>query len=152
MYKQTKYAGHLGHSVKRLYQLMGAYFNAILRPYGVASSQWYVLYAMSQSPQLTQKELQAAMQVESATLTGVINALVRNGWVERKQSAGDRRVKELRFTPAGRELWEKLPDPIITIHTQMLEGISAEEEIVARKILDKAIKNLEIKPDRGRAT
>ncbi len=73
----------------------------------------------------------------------MVDALVRNGWVERKQSAGDRRVKELYFTAAGRELWEKLPDPINAIRTQMLEGISAEEEIIARKILDKAIQNLE---------
>jgi DNA-binding MarR family transcriptional regulator len=143
MYMRSPYDGHLGHSIKRLYQLMGQYFNAILRPYGVASSQWYVLYAISQSPQLTQKELQAAMQVESATLTGMIDVLVHNGWVERKQSAADRRVKELRFTPTGRELWEKLPDPIIAIRTQMLSGISAEDEEMARKILDKAIQNFE---------
>ena len=143
MYAQSPDEGNLGHTVKRLYHLMGQYFNTILRPYGVASSQWYVLYALSQSPQLTQKELQAAMQVESATLTGMVDSLVRNGWVERKQSAGDRRVKELHFTPAGRELWENLPDPILAVRTQMLKGISAEDEKVARRILEKAIQNFE---------
>src|SRR6266702_7470174 len=96
--------GHLGQSVKRLYYLAGHYFNDILRPYGVARSQWYVLHAMNQSPQLTQKELQITMRIESATLTPIIDSLVRKGWVERKQSGSDRRVKELHFTAGGRAL------------------------------------------------
>jgi DNA-binding MarR family transcriptional regulator len=140
---QSSYDGHLGHTVKRLYHLMGQYFNTILRPYGLASSQWYVLYAMSQSAQITQKELQAAMQIESATLTAMVDALVRKGWIERRQSPRDRRVKELHFTAEGKRLWEKLPDPIMAIRARMLQGIALDEEKTARKILDKAIQNLE---------
>jgi DNA-binding MarR family transcriptional regulator len=140
---QSTYDGHLGHTVKRLYHLMGQYFNDVLRPYGVAHSQWYVLYALSQSPQLTQKELQAAMQVESATLTVTIDGLVRKGWIERRQSISDGRVKELHFTPAGRELWERLPDPIAAIRAKMLEGIEMKDEQFVQYILNKAIENFE---------
>lgn len=143
MNTQSAHQGHLAQSVKRLYHLMGQHFNDVLRPYGVARSQWYVLYALSQSPQLTQKDLQAAMQVESATLTAMVDVLVRKGWIERQQSTTDRRVKELHFTPAGRELWGRLPDPIAAIRKQMLRDINAEDEKTARKILDRAIKNLE---------
>jgi len=122
---------------------MGQYFNTMLRPYGVAQSQWYMLYAISQAPQITQKELQTALRVESATLTAAVNALVRKGWVERVPNTPDRRVKVLRFTPSGRALWERLPDPITAIRKQMLQGINAKDEEVARKVLDKVIQNLE---------
>jgi MarR family transcriptional regulator, lower aerobic nicotinate degradation pathway regulator len=136
------HADHLGYSVKRLYHLMGQHFNEVLRPYGVARSQWYMLLHISRSAGLPQRELQDVLQVESATLTAAINVLERKGWVTRRQSRTDRRVKELALTPAGRELWESLPDPIVTIRTRMLDGISAEEEKTARTVLDRAIGNL----------
>jgi len=143
MSSNSSYDNHLGHSVKRLYLLMGQHFNDVLRPYGVARSQWYMINYIYHSAGLTQKDLQDVMQVKSATLTGALNALEQKGWVTRQQSETDHRIKELRLTPAGQKLWETLPDPIIAIRTQMLKGISAEEEQIAREILDKAIHNLE---------
>jgi DNA-binding MarR family transcriptional regulator len=143
MSTNSSHENHLGYVVKRLYHLMGQYFNDVLRPYGVAHSQWYVLYAMSQSSQLTQKELQAAMHIESATLTVTIDTLVRKGWIKRQQSEHDKRVKELHFTPAGRQLWERLPDPILAIRTKMMSGIPFEDEAVAERILNIAIRNFE---------
>ncbi len=122
---------------------MGQYFNDVLRPYGVARSQWYILFHIQFQGQLTQKELQDILQVESATLTGAINAMEQKGWVVRKQSPTDRRAKELQLTPAGQKLWDTLPDPILAIRRRMLEGISPEDEELARKILNKAIQNLE---------
>ena len=143
MDENSSYNDHLGHSIKRLYQLMGQYFNDVLRPYGVARSQWYILFYVNHASKVTQKELQNALQVESATLTVAINALERKGWVTRQPSAKDARIKELKLTPAGKKLWASLPDPILVVRKRMLEGISADEEKRARDILDKAIENLE---------
>jgi MarR family transcriptional regulator for hemolysin len=137
------YTDHLGHSVKRLYHLMGQHFNDVLRPFGVARSQWYMLFHISRSAGLTQRQLQDILRVESATLTAAINVLERKGWVKRRQSDADRRVKELSLTPAGRVLWDSLPDPILEVRTRMLDGIGAAEEKAARGLLDRAIANLE---------
>jgi DNA-binding MarR family transcriptional regulator len=146
MSAQPSYDNHLGHSIKLLYHAMDRYFNAFLQPYGIARSQWYMLHAISHTTGLTQKELQAIMQVESATLTTAIDTLVKKGWVERTQSTADRRLKELRLTAAGQKLWQSLPDPILAIRSRLLQGITAKEEETARKILDKTIKNLERTP------
>ena len=140
---ESTYNNHLGHAVKRLYGLMGQAFNEVLRPYGVARSQWYLLNYIYHTPGLTQKDLLEVMQVKSATLTAALNALEQKGWIARQQNETDHRIKEISLTPAGRKLWESLPDPIIEVRAQMLKGISAEEEQFARAILDKAIKNLE---------
>ncbi len=140
----SMYNNHLAHSVKRLYHLMGQHFNEVLRPYGVARSQWYMLFYIHQSGGLAQKDLQGILQVESATLTAAINVLEKKGWVMRTPNATDRRINELQLTPAGRKLWEALPDPIMEIRQRMLKGISVEEEELARRILDRAIENLEV--------
>ena len=146
MSNDSSYDNHLGHSVKRLYLLMGQYFNDVLRPYGVARVSGICSTTFTIPRALTQKDLQDVLQVKSATLTAAINALERKGWVTRQQSETDHRVKVLKLTPAGKALWETLPDPILAIRAQMLKGISPEEEKTARQILDRAIQNFEQLP------
>jgi DNA-binding MarR family transcriptional regulator len=142
--RTRSYDGHLGHSVKRLHHVMGLYFNDVLRPFGVAQSQWYLLHAISsRPPETTQRELQGALQIESATLTAAVDALVRKGWVERTLSAADRRVKEVRLTPAGRDLWRQLPDPIVATRRAMSRGIDNRDRDAAQRVLDQATANLE---------
>ncbi len=143
MGNDSTYGDHLALSVTRLYHRMGQYFNDVLRPYGVARSQWYILYYIHHSGGVTQKALQDILEVESATLTGAINALEQKGWVVRRQNAADRRVKELYLTPAGEKLWDTLPDPILAVRARMLQDIHPDEEELARKIIDKAIHNFE---------
>lgn len=140
----VSYANTLGHSVKRLYRLMELRFNEFLRPYGIARGQWYALYRIQRAGTITQRELQSILQVESATMTTIVDSLERKGWVCRTPSAADRRVNELRLTPQGRTRWQELPDPLTAIQRRMLEGLSGREEEIARRILDKAIRNLEL--------
>jgi MarR family transcriptional regulator for hemolysin len=142
--RTKSYEGHLGHSVKRLHHVMGLYFNDVLRSHGVAQSQWYLLYAISsRPPATTQRELLGALQIESATLTAAVDALVRKGWVERAPSTADRRVKEVRLTPSGLDLWGRLPDPITATRRAMLRGIAAGDRDAAQRVLDHATVNLE---------
>ena len=120
MTSNSSYGNHLGHSVKRLYLLIGQYFNEVLMPYGVAQSQWYMLLYIHYYTEVPQKDLQKILKVKSATLTVAINALCRKGWVTRAQSESDRRVKVLKLTTAGTDLWNKLPDPIAAIRAQLV--------------------------------
>ncbi len=128
---------------------MGQHFNEVLRPYGVARSQWYLMFHIAGTKAITQRDLQDLMQVESATLTAALTALERKGWVTRRESRTDRRVKEVALTPAGRALWRRLPDPIAVVRKRMLAGIGATEVKAARAVLDRAIANLEGSPGDG---
>lgn len=139
----TTYDNHLGHSVKRLYRLMELQFNDVLRPYGIAQSQWYLLYYLNHVTCATQKELQTALGVEAATITAVVTALENKGWIARNQSTADRRAKEITLTPEGKLLWQKLPDPIAAVRERMLGSISPQDEQQARAVLDKIIANFE---------
>lgn len=138
-----QYNNHLGHSVKRLYRLMEQHFNDVLRPYGVAQSQWYLLYYLSQVTCATQKELQTAFGVEAASITALVNVLENKHWIARAQSSADRRVKEITLTPEGKLLWQTLPDPIAAVRERMLDGVSPQDERQARAVIDKIITNFE---------
>src|SRR5260370_18651032 len=93
----------LGHWIKRAFLALTGHVNDLLRPHDLTYSQWQVLSFVARHTDgaATQKELQCWLKVEAATLTGVIDGLVRRGWLTRSDSADDRRGKEVGPHPAG---------------------------------------------------
>ncbi len=134
---------YLSYRVKRLYMLISQRLNDALKPYGLARSQWQVLSRISRVDALSQKDLQHAMQVESATLTGIVDVLAAKGWVERLESPDDKRCRVLRLTPEGVELMGLIPDPYEIIETRMLGDVPGSDREQAERVLELMIHNLE---------
>lgn len=134
---------YLSYRVKRLYLLISQRIENALKPHGLARSQWQVLSRVRRAGTLTQKDLQHAMQVESATLTCIVDVLAAKGWLERLESVEDKRVRVLRLTPEGRGRLERIPDPYETVETRMLHGIAQADRARAAAVLETMIRNLE---------
>ncbi|HEY5517626.1 MAG TPA: MarR family transcriptional regulator [Coriobacteriia bacterium] len=134
---------YLSYRAKRLYLLICQRVEDALKPYGLGRSQWQVIARLARSGTLAQRELQQAMQIESATLTCVVDTLAAKGWLERTESTTDRRVKMLRLTPAGRERMGGIPDPYEAVERRMLGTIGDEDRAQAQRVMEAMILNLE---------
>lgn len=113
-----------------------------LRPYGLGATQWYVLYQLTHNGPMKQRDLMHQLQLERATLSIVIGTLVRKELVEQMPDKGDLRQKQLRITPAGIELWEKLPD-LTFIHGVAFGGIDEADLQTALRVLQIATGRLD---------
>jgi len=134
---------YLSYRTKRLYLLICQRIDDALKPYGLGRSQWQVIARLARSGTLAQRELQQAMQIESATLTCIVDTLAAKGWIERAESSTDRRVKMLLLTPAGRERMSTIPDPYEVVEHRMLEAIADEDRAQTQRVLEAMIRNLE---------
>lgn len=112
-----------------------------LRPHGLGSTQWYVLYQLAQVGPTMQRELARLLQVERATVSIVIGTLVRKGLVEQVPDAVDQRQKLLRLTPAGSTLWGELPD-LSFIHDVAFAGLSEADLEITTRVLKAATERL----------
>jgi DNA-binding MarR family transcriptional regulator len=115
---------------------------ALLRPYGIGATQWYVLYQLAHDGPTMQRDLVKALQVERATLSAVIAVLVRKGLVEQVPDRIDQRQKLLCMTAAGARLWRKLPDPAV-IHDVAFKGMDGVAVATAIQVLQSATERLE---------
>ena len=107
--------------------------DSVLRPYDLGSTQWYVLYQLAHDGPTNQRELVRMLQIERATLSAIVAALVRKGLIDQESHPTDQRQKVLHLTAAGRELWQELPDPTALIRATAFTGVDeAELEIVVR--------------------
>lgn len=126
---------------KRCYLAGRSAMEATLRPYDLGATQWYVLHHLAEGPTM-QRELLRMLQVERATLSGIVATLVRKGLVERVGGQADQRQNLLRMTPAGKKLWAGLPD-LTFLRTVAFKGIDRAQIAAAVDVLKTATERLE---------
>lgn len=130
-----------GAGAKRLYFATRAVMESVLRPYGIGTTQWYVLYRLANDGPTMQRNLGRMLQVERATLSGIVSTLVRKGLVEQTPDPTDQRQRMLRITASGLKLWDELPD-LALIETVAFDGVDTAELATVVKVLEAATQRL----------
>ncbi len=130
-------------NIKRLYILMNYHIDEELKSYGLARSQFQVLRFIHKKTQLSQKDLQKAMQIEPATLTGIIGTLERKGLVKRAVNKTDKRSNILQLTSKGKRLRESIPSINSIIERKMFRDITETDRKQMLKLIGIIIQNLE---------
>ena len=115
---------------------------AALRPYDLGATQWYVLHHLSLQGSIKQRELPKILEVERATLSAIVAAMVRKD---------DQRQKHLRMTAHGKRLWAEVPD-LSFIHQAAFEGLDASAITTTISVLERAVERLERLSGKGADT
>ncbi|QCO19875.1 MarR family transcriptional regulator (plasmid) [Azospirillum brasilense] len=141
---QRSDAGHptVGAWTKRCYLAGRALMDATLRPYDLGSTQWYVLWHLAHVGPTVQRDLGRALELERATLSGIVATLVRKGLVHQTSSGDDQRQRLLTLTAAGEALWRELPD-LSFIHDAAFGGIDVAELATTIRVLQTATERLQ---------
>jgi DNA-binding MarR family transcriptional regulator len=77
---------------------------------GLGRAHWRALYFISRHPGLTVAALLGLLKVTKQSLNRVLNDLLQGGYVDRRTSPRDRRMRLLRLTPKGEALEARLWD------------------------------------------
>ena len=134
--------GSVGAWAKSYYFAVRAAMDSVLRPYDLGSTQWYVLYQLANDGPTMQRDLGRMLQIERATLSGIVATLVRKGLIDQVPSPEDQRQRMLRLTDAGTRLWDELPDPLALIRAIAFDGSDAAELATALRVLRSATQRL----------
>ena len=132
----------VGAWAKRLYFAARSVMDSVLRPYDLGSTQWYVLYQLANEGPTMQRDLVRMLQIERATLSGIVATLVRKGLVDQMPDSEDQRQRMLRITRSGKKLWKELPDPRDLILAVAFHGADPAELVIARRVLQAATQRL----------
>jgi DNA-binding MarR family transcriptional regulator len=131
-----------GSWAKKYFLASRALMESVLRPYDLGNTQWYVLYLLANEGPVSQRNLTRMLEIERATLSGVIGALVRKGLIDQMPDTDDQRQKVLQITTTGRNLWVTLPDPIELIATVAFDGVDDTEIATTNRVLRNATQRL----------
>lgn len=80
-----------------------------LAEHGLTGTQYVTLWALWESSEaLPLTQLSKRLCIDNPTMSGIVDRMARDGFVERVQDTNDRRVTYIRPTPKGIELWEAI--------------------------------------------
>ncbi len=88
---------------------------------------------------LSEKDLGLQVQLDSATLTVILDRLAKTGLIERKPNPGDRRAILVCLTPAGKEICQKVLVMLPEQNQAFLSPLTPEEEMIFRTLLKKLV-------------
>jgi len=89
-----------------------------------------------------QRDLGRALELERATLSGIIATLVRKGLVQQSSDGEDQRQRLLTLTSSGETLWRDLPD-LSFIHQAAFDGIAEIDLATTIRVLRLATERLQ---------
>jgi DNA-binding MarR family transcriptional regulator len=82
------------------------FYDAILRPSGLRATQFTLLQALNEVPEISQKQLAELLEIDSTTLTRTLAPLRRKGWL-RAEAGDDRRELRLSLARAGKRAYDR---------------------------------------------
>ena len=109
-----------------------------LRPLGLSQGKWRTLIHLSQGGnKLTQKEIAERMGIEGATLAGLLDRLENDGWVERRDSAADRRCKTVHLQRRSKAVLDKIFNTAHELRGELIEDIPQGDLETCIRVLSK---------------
>jgi len=108
----------------------------------VSFGHWAFLRILWESDGLTQRELSREAGVMEPTTFAALRAMERQGYIQRRRLAGNRRKIHIFLTPKGRALKKRLVPLAVEVNRVALYGVRSADTIALRRTLLMVIANL----------
>ena len=112
-----------------------------MKGYKITIDQWLIIRCILENPHITQQEMGEIVFKDNASVTRMIELLVKSGYIIRKPHGSDRRRVLLTVTPQGKKIIEDMHQVVIQNRQVALDGISQEEIMLVNKVLNQVIEN-----------
>ena len=113
----------VGYLVKKLVRVFQLFERDQIKIFGVTTSQCYCLLELLNLDNPTMFELSQKLNLNTSTVTRLVDNLVRDKLVERGRDESDRRIVKLTLTVKGRETALSLNNSIVQYYRQIIKSI-----------------------------
>jgi DNA-binding MarR family transcriptional regulator len=119
----------------------------IQKEYGVSIPQVLCLNYLRESPnfQSTQGEIRKFLNLNSSTVSGIINRLEKKGYLARLPKSGDRRMVNIALTTSGDKLLQKIPSLLHEHLSENLQQLDEQQLNTVKASLDTLVSLLDIR-------
>ena len=108
-----------------------ALIDARLQQEGLTDAVWRPLVHLAKlGDGVHQKDLAASLGIERPSLVRLLDALERDGFVERNADKNDRRARCLRLTPAGQAIVAQVRPRIQEMEQELLAGLPEDRVLL----------------------
>ncbi|MBS3650305.1 MarR family transcriptional regulator [Pseudaminobacter sp. 19-2017] len=132
----------LGILIHHAARLMQKRFELRAADYGLSSAQWRLLVRLIKDEGVAQKRLAELLEIEPISVSRLLDRMEEGGWIERRASSEDRRVRMVFATEKARGAFGKVKEVAGTIYDEALAGLSEAERKTLVHALETIVANL----------
>ncbi|MEK3723552.1 MarR family winged helix-turn-helix transcriptional regulator [Paenibacillus sp. FSL H8-0034] len=114
----------------------------LLQDQEVYPGQPPLLFALKRKDGQSQKELAEQLHIQPATITVMLNRMVKTGLVERRQDAKDQRVSRVYLTEKGKLAHTEVRETFRAMDAQCFGNFSEEDKVLLRRLMLQVYENL----------
>ncbi len=103
----------------------------------LSKTELMTLLQVERNGEIIMSQIANFINIPMSTATGVIERLVRQGYIERARSESDRRIVTIRLTGEGKRLAEEIKGSLIGFAGQVLNELTDEEKELLLRIIGK---------------
>lgn len=107
----------------------------------ITIDQWLVLKSLKENPNATQLELAEKVFKDGASITRILDLLVKSECVEREINPNDRRKFNLKITQKGNQILDQTYQVVLENRSQALQNISNNDIQIMSEALQKISQN-----------
>lgn len=138
---QNQSVDGIGLLLARARNMLAKSLDVVLAEYEITHTQGVILWLLSTGKFATATDLARELYIDAASMTRMIDRLEKRKLTVRMPRGDDRRVINLRLTPAGRILAGQLPSIYSDVMGRDFAGFSDDEVMQLRGLLNKLLAN-----------
>ena len=130
-----------GHLIRRLHQVSVQVFQTRMQDAGfdLTPVQFSAMDVINTHPGIDQASVAAMIAYDRATIGGVVDRLVKKGYLKRIVSRRDRRARELALTDEGRQMFDAVLPVLRALQSEILTNLTDNEGVSLLALVRKAI-------------
>ena len=136
--------GQVGYWLLQLSRVYRTRLQAELRRLGLYSGQDLLLLKLMDYDGQTQSELANRLNIQAATLTRMVDRMIKGGLVRRTIDPMDKRIARIYLAKKGSQLRKPLEKIWSQVEASCFESLSLEEHLLLRRLLMQTHQTLEI--------
>lgn len=110
-------------------------FKGRLQPFGLTPVQGLILHALYDEDGLSAGEIGRRLQLDSATLSGVLERMMDAGWITKRTDSDDRRLVHIDLTARARACREEFLKEVEEINRSVMAAFRVEERLLLERML-----------------
>jgi len=104
-------------------------------------SHYQILLFIRDREHTFQRDIDRQFSLQRPTTTEILRIMENNGFITKKGTKEDLRLKEILITPKGIESVKNFEQPLNDVEENFVKDISAKDLATFDKVIDKMIKN-----------
>jgi DNA-binding MarR family transcriptional regulator len=109
--------------------------------YKITIDQWLIIKSILENPGISQQDLGEIVFKDNASVTRMIDLLVKSDYLDREVNPNDRRKSNLKVTGEGKAIIENVQNLVLQNRQTALNGVSAEALETLNQTLNQIIDN-----------